>query len=105
MTAAPVLTPEETLEDAHFAAVGAHLDVERPHIGLQRQFALPITEEGRRKPPAGPAPLLGADTHAVLTGILGVDEAAYQALVASGVISLRPTALRAAAPAAPVPAE
>ena len=105
VTAAPVLTPEETLEDAHFAAVGAHLDVERPHIGLQRQFALPITEEGRRKPPAGPAPLLGADTHAVLTGILGVDEAAYQALVASGVISLKPTALRAAAPAAPVPAE
>ena len=105
--AAPVQTPEETLEDAHFAAVGAHLDIERPHVGLQRQFSLPILEEGRRKPPRAPAPLLGADTHAVLTGALGVDEAAYQALVASGVISLRPTALRAAAPAAgaPVPAE
>ncbi|MDF2233634.1 CoA transferase [Albimonas sp. CAU 1670] len=107
VAAAPVLTPEETLEDAHLAAVGAHLDIERPHVGVQRQFSLSILEDGARKPPFGPAPLLGADTHDVLTGILGVEETAYQALVTSGVISLRPTALRAAAPAAEaaVPAE
>lgn len=106
--AAPILRPEETLEDPHLSACGAYLDLERPHVGHQRQFALPMLENGRRPPSRGPAPLLGGDTEAVLARINGLDAAGFRSLVEAGVVSLRPTSLRGASatpePRAPEPA-
>jgi len=36
--------------------------------------------------PLHPAPLPGADTHAVAVGLLGLDEAEYERFVADGVL-------------------
>ena len=92
-------------EDPHLDACGTYVDVLRAHIAPQRQFALSWTVDGARTRLRGPAPLLGADTQDVLTRVLGRDPGDYAALTASGVISLRPTARRGAAPArAPEPA-
>ncbi|MAS41751.1 MAG: CoA transferase [Rhodobacteraceae bacterium] len=105
VVAAPVLKPEQVIEDPHLDACGTYVDVLRAHIAPQRQFALSWTVDGARTRLRGPAPLLGADTQDVLTRVLGRDPGDYAALTASGVISLRPTALRGAAPArAPEPA-
>ncbi len=105
--AAPILRPEETLEDPHLSARGVYLDLDRPHVGRQRQFSLPILEDGRRAPSRGPAPLLGGDTEAILARIHGLDAAGFRSLVEAGVVSLHPTSLRGAAAAerkAPEPA-
>jgi crotonobetainyl-CoA:carnitine CoA-transferase CaiB-like acyl-CoA transferase len=95
--AAPVLRPEETLADAHHRARNFYADATRVHIGEQVQIALPMRIDGRRPPFRGTAPLLGADTRGVLADVLGIDDAHYTRLVASGVVSLQPTSLRAAA--------
>lgn len=97
--AAPVLLPIETLEDSHLAARGVYIDLDRPHIGHQRQFALPIVINGQRASCRGPAPLLGGDSEAVLAQIIGLDATGFQALREAGVVSLRPTSLRGASPA------
>lgn len=96
IVAAPVLSPEDAMTDPHLEARGFFHDTERPHIGHQRQCALAMLVDGRRMPLRGVAPLLGADTSAVMTGLLGESDESFYDAVSSGVVSLEPTSLRGA---------
>lgn len=92
--AAPVLHPGEVAAEPHLVADSFFHDTERAYVGRQRQAGLAIREAGRRYSLRGVAPFLGADSRAILTGRLGLDEARVEALLADGVVSLQPTALR-----------
>lgn len=92
--AAPVLTPEETMQQAQHAGRDFYFDTRREHIGEQRQIALAWRIDGRRLPLSGTAPLLGADTLDVMRDVLDESRERYEALMAAGVISLEPTTLR-----------
>lgn len=94
VSAAPVLTPEASQIWPHLVERGFFHDTSRPHIGDQRQAGLGFTIDGARPPLRGVAPFLGGDSHAVATGLLGLSEDSHAALLARGVISLRPTSLR-----------
>jgi len=78
--AAPVLSFEkladsEWARDRTVAAV-----VEHPFLGKQAIFSLPWKCSGAAYPATEPAPLLGADTNAVLSEVLGLDAVDLAAL-------------------------
>ena len=81
----PVLGPDELRADAHLLARGAIVTVEHPEIGPERHIANPLRMSRTRSCTARPAPLLGADTAAVLMELLGLDAAEVQQLIASGI--------------------
>jgi crotonobetainyl-CoA:carnitine CoA-transferase CaiB-like acyl-CoA transferase len=85
VSAMPVLDPDELRSDAHLLARGAIVTVEHPEIGPERHLANPLRMSRSALVPAGPAPLLGADTAAVLTEWLGLEGAEAQRLIDSGV--------------------
>ena len=85
VSAMPVLDPDELRGDAHLLARGAIVTVEHPEIGPERHLANPLRMSRSALAPAGPAPLLGADTAAVLTEWLGLDGAEAQRLIDSGI--------------------
>lgn len=80
-----VFTPEEVIEDPHLNGRGSFLPVENPAIGVAKYPHAPIkfsvtpwnTEQ---------APLLGAHTGDVLSGVLGLSAAEIVALRAKGAI-------------------
>ncbi|WP_375175078.1 CoA transferase [Pseudooceanicola sp.] len=96
VAAAPVLTPEASLHWPHGEARGFYHDTQRDHVGAQRQIALALRIDGMRPQLRGVAPFLGAQSRDVVVGLLGRDPADYERLLAQGVISHRPTALRQA---------
>jgi benzylsuccinate CoA-transferase BbsF subunit len=85
ISAMPVLGPDELRADAHLLARSAIAVVEHPEIGSERHVANPLRMSRTRVVPAGAAPLLGADTAAVLAEWLDMPAAQVDALVASGV--------------------
>jgi benzylsuccinate CoA-transferase BbsF subunit len=85
VSAMPVLGPDELRADAHLLARGAIAVVEHPEIGLERHIANPLRMSRTRVLPAAAAPLLGADTAAVLAEWLGMPAAEVDLLAASGV--------------------
>jgi crotonobetainyl-CoA:carnitine CoA-transferase CaiB-like acyl-CoA transferase len=85
VSAMPVLGPDELRTDAHLLARGAIVAVEHPEVGPERHIANPLRMSRSRLVTAGPAPLLGADTAAVLHEWLGLAEADAKALLAAGV--------------------
>ena len=85
VSAAPVFDGDELRADAHLLGRGAIVTVEHPEIGSERHLANPLRLSRTALPVAGPAPLLGADTAAVLTELLGLDSAEVQQLIDSGV--------------------
>lgn len=83
ISAMPALSTLELRSDSHLAARAAFVRVEDPEVGSVLHCANPI-RTGERRTPAGPAPRLGADTDAVLRGILGLDDATLAELRRDG---------------------
>ncbi|MEM7187986.1 MAG: CoA transferase [Pseudomonadota bacterium] len=93
--AAPVLDPQASHRDPHLETRDFFHDTHRAYVDAQRQAGIAITQDGARYPLYGSAPFLGGESERVLTGLLGVSETDYTALLDKGVVSLSPTALRA----------
>jgi crotonobetainyl-CoA:carnitine CoA-transferase CaiB-like acyl-CoA transferase len=85
VSALPVLGPDELRADPHLLARDAIVQVEHPEIGAERHIANPIRLSHTRLRTAGAAPLLGADTHDVLMGVLGLGPAEAQQLIDNGI--------------------
>jgi len=85
ISAMPVLGPDELRADAHLLARGAIVTVEHPEVGPERHIGNPLRMSRTRVVQAGPAPLLGADTAAVLTEWLALDPAESAALIERGI--------------------
>ena len=83
----PVNSVKDIVEDPHLHERGAFLPVEHPQfdrsIDLPR---LPVHSTGY-EPVGRPAPTLGADSADVLAELLDVDEAKYERMVDSGLVS------------------
>ena len=88
----PVNSVKDIVEDPHLHERGAFLPVEHPQfdrtIDLPR---LPVHSTGY-EPVGRPAPTLGADSADVLVELLGVDEAEYERMSASGLVVGPPAA-------------
>ena len=88
----PVNSVKDIVEDPHLHERGAFLPVEHPQfdrtIDLPR---LPVHSTGY-EPVGRPAPTLGADSSDVLAELLGVDEAEYERMAASGLVVGPPSA-------------
>ena len=85
VSAMAVLSPDDSRADAHLAARGAIVTVQHPEIGVERHIGNPIRMSRTRLVTTGAAPLLGADTEDVLTGVLGLTSAEVERLATEGV--------------------
>jgi crotonobetainyl-CoA:carnitine CoA-transferase CaiB-like acyl-CoA transferase len=84
--ACEVLELDEVLAAPHFAERGYFTTVEHPKAGAVVHTGPPARLPASPWGPAGPAPLLGEDTAAVLAG-LGLDAADLERLRAAGVVA------------------
>jgi benzylsuccinate CoA-transferase BbsF subunit len=84
VSAMPVLDPDELRADAHLLARHAIVSVDHPEVGPERHIATPIRLSRTPLATAGAAPLLGADTEAVLVEVLGLTADDARRLVADG---------------------
>jgi crotonobetainyl-CoA:carnitine CoA-transferase CaiB-like acyl-CoA transferase len=82
----PVLSIDETLSDPHTAARGMVGRAARPDGGEVPALRLPYRFAGFDSPEPAALPGLGADTDAVLRGMLGYDDARIASLRAEGAI-------------------
>ncbi len=82
----PVNSARDIAEDPHLNERGAFLPVEHPQF--KRSIDLPRlpVHSSEYKPIGRPAPTLGVDSAAVLRDLVGVDDAEYATLLASGLI-------------------
>jgi crotonobetainyl-CoA:carnitine CoA-transferase CaiB-like acyl-CoA transferase len=87
ISAMAVQNGDDHRADAHLASRGAIVTVEHREIGAERHAANPIRLSRTPLPAPAPAPLLGADSRSVLEGVLGLDGAEIEHLIASGVCS------------------
>jgi crotonobetainyl-CoA:carnitine CoA-transferase CaiB-like acyl-CoA transferase len=85
VSAMVVLSPDDLRADPQLAARAAIVTLEHPEIGPERHCANPIRMSRTRLATAGPAPLLGADTEAVLISVLGVSPDEVARLLEEGV--------------------
>jgi crotonobetainyl-CoA:carnitine CoA-transferase CaiB-like acyl-CoA transferase len=85
VSAMPVLDGDDLRADAHLAARHAIVTVQHPEVGPERHAGNPMRLSRTPVVPAGPSPLLGADTARVLREWLGLAPERMTALVESGV--------------------
>jgi benzylsuccinate CoA-transferase BbsF subunit len=85
VSAAPVWNADDLRDDPHLAARGTIVTVEHGEVGSERHAGNPLRFSRMPLVTAGPSPLLGEHTHAVLQRWLGLDDAAVDALEAKGV--------------------
>ncbi len=85
VSAAPVWDSDELRADPHLAARGAIVTVEHAAIGSERHAGNPIRLSRTPIVTAGPSPLLGEHTAAVLERWLGLGAADVEHLRAAGV--------------------
>jgi crotonobetainyl-CoA:carnitine CoA-transferase CaiB-like acyl-CoA transferase len=87
LPAAPVLSPREVAAHPHLAERAFFADVPHPSRGRVRVNAIPFQVDGERPAPSGGAPYrVGEHTRAVLTGILGYDDARVESLRKAGAV-------------------
>lgn len=84
--AAPVLSPEEVLEDPQVVHSGLIEHVQHPHVGGMRQPRLPMSFSGTPVERARPAPALGEQTDEILAEF-GYDAGEVAALRAAGTVA------------------
>lgn len=82
---APILTMVEGLELDQVKAREMIVEIERPDAGPVRVIGNPIKMNPSLQARLEPAPVLGGDTAAVLSGLLGYDDERVRALVEEGV--------------------
>jgi crotonobetainyl-CoA:carnitine CoA-transferase CaiB-like acyl-CoA transferase len=85
ISAMPVLDGDDLRMDAHLAARGAIVTVEHPEVGPERHIGNPIRLARTPVAHAGAAPLLGADTGAILHEWLGLGPAEIRRLIEAGI--------------------
>jgi crotonobetainyl-CoA:carnitine CoA-transferase CaiB-like acyl-CoA transferase len=85
VSAMPVQSANDHRADPHLAARGAIVTVEHPEIGPERHAGNPLRMSRTPLAPPQAAPLLGADTEAVLTSVLGLRREEVARLVEEGV--------------------
>jgi len=89
LPAAPVLSPREVTEHPHLAERRFFAEVPHPARGRVRVNAIPFQVDGARPAPAGGAPYrAGEHTRAVLTEVLGYDDARVESLRKAGAVEL-----------------
>lgn len=98
VAAAPALHTEEIVQNPHLIAAGFFIDLIRDISGPQRQAGVAIMQDGKRLGAHTPAPLLGEHSWPILERHVGLERAAYEALVNDGVITFAPTSLRSMLP-------
>ncbi|TYL70916.1 CaiB/BaiF CoA-transferase family protein [Bradyrhizobium cytisi] len=97
VAAAPALHTEEIVKNPHLIAAGFFIDLIREISGPQRQAGVAIMQNGKRLGAHTPAPLLGEHSWPVLERHIGLERAAYEALVNESVITFAPASLRSMA--------
>ena len=80
-----IFTPEDIIDDPHYAARGAITTLEHPIIGTLKLPAIQPHFSNGPPPAMTPAPALGADTDDVLSELLGMPVADIAALRSSGI--------------------
>ena len=85
VSATVVASPDDTRADPHLAARGAIVTLEHPEIGAERHIGNPLRMSRTPLVTAGPAPLLGTDTHGVLADWLGMSASEVDELLATGI--------------------
>jgi crotonobetainyl-CoA:carnitine CoA-transferase CaiB-like acyl-CoA transferase len=80
-----VQNPDDHRADPHLAARGALVTVTHAEIGPERHIGNPVRMSRTQLITAGPAPLLGEHTEAILTGLLGLSRAEIAQLIETGV--------------------
>jgi crotonobetainyl-CoA:carnitine CoA-transferase CaiB-like acyl-CoA transferase len=87
LPAAPVLSPREVVGHPHLAERDFFPEVPHPTRGHVGVTAIPFQVDGTRPRPTAGAPYrVGEDTRAVLTGVLGYDDARVESLRKAGAI-------------------
>ena len=89
VAAGPCFTDEEVVHDPHVAARGMLVEIPRPDGVAQPVITPgnPVKMSGVAEGPETPPPGLGQHTDSVLSEILGLDDAALEALRSDGVIA------------------
>jgi crotonobetainyl-CoA:carnitine CoA-transferase CaiB-like acyl-CoA transferase len=85
VSAMPVMGPRDHHADPHLLERGAIVTLHHPEIGDERHIGNPLRFSRLPQRRAEAAPLMGADTEAVLTSVLGLDAAEVAQLVTDGV--------------------
>jgi len=85
VSAMPVMGPLDHIVDPHLLARDAIVTVDHPAVGPTRHIANPVRFSALPQRTAAAAPCMGADTEAVLTGVLGLSADDVAELVATGV--------------------
>lgn len=89
---APIRSVPEVVADPQVLARGMVAELDHPRLGPTKMIASPFTYAGEEKPPPVAAPLLGQDTRAVLTGVLGLASSEVDELVQAGIVGEPPPA-------------
>ena len=85
VSAMPVMGPYDHHADPHMLERGAIVTLHHPEVGDERHIGNPLRFSRLPQRRAEAAPLMGADTEAVLTSVLGLDTEEVAQLVADGV--------------------
>ena len=85
VSAMPVMGPYDHHADPHLLERGAIVTLHHPEVGAERHIGNPLRFSRLPQRVAQSAPLMGADTEAVLTSVLGLDADEVAQLVADGV--------------------
>jgi crotonobetainyl-CoA:carnitine CoA-transferase CaiB-like acyl-CoA transferase len=85
VSAMPVMGPYDHHADPHLLERGAIVTLHHPEIGDERHIGNPLRFSRLPQRRAEAAPLMGADTEAVLTSVLGLSTDEVAQLVADGV--------------------
>lgn len=84
--AGPIFRPEDLLQDPQLRHRSFIVETEHPKAGRRLHPGVPWSLERTGTPDYRPAPLFGQHTRWVLTELLGLSEAVYQALEAEGAL-------------------
>jgi crotonobetainyl-CoA:carnitine CoA-transferase CaiB-like acyl-CoA transferase len=85
VSAMPVMGPHDHHADPHMLERGAIVTLHHPEVGAERHIGNPLRFSRLPQRRAEAAPLMGADTEAVLTSVLGLSPDEVAQLVADGV--------------------
>ena len=85
VSAMPVMGPYDHHADPHMLERGAIVTLHHAEVGGERHIGNPLRFSRLPQRRAEAAPLMGADTEAVLTSVLGLDAGEVAQLVADGV--------------------
>ncbi|MET0746257.1 MAG: CoA transferase [Microvirga sp.] len=90
VAAAPVQNPKDVADSAHFAQTGYFTRLSHPDAGVHPYPGLPFRLSGTPGRQTSAAPAFGQDTHAILSGVIGLSPDAIAALERDGTVASAP---------------